>query len=414
MKNLFLFLLITLPFFNENGSNLEPVTSVEGKLFVSTKANMLKGDFHYTYISTDITRSTLSFFLSPDMEIDAVIGGNVKSYSFDRNARPFATLNIEFKRPLVEGERMKFSLSYSGTTSQGLWTGDHHWVDLDPDFMLLPLFNTFETFTYSLEATIDDPNYQFVDLEKGEMNEVFRTETKTPPYYFNPVLASDNKANGLLVNRVPVNDKTATIFSNEADSSQYVGDAVVRIFDFFNSTFGREEVVNSCSILYRPLPRPLHRVTRSFDRSIVFSYSYSNIATLAHEIAHFWWNRGNALTTEKWLSESFAQYSEMMFIRQDQGEEKFSEIITGLEKQSAKLPPLLGGDRFGSHGDDLIYVKGPFLLYQLEEQIGREKFVDFMVVLNRKKVSTTQKLLTELEQLTDKEVRAAFEEKLKS
>jgi len=392
----------------------DPITHVEGRLQLSVEQGRLSGDFAYHYVCTDISRSSLSFFLAPDMRVLKVEGGNVKGFSFDTEARPFATLTIDFKRALEEGETMKFSLAYSGKPSQGFWTEEHHWVDIDPDFMLLPLFNNFEHFTYNVTADIDDPAYSFVDLDEGKMSRNLTVSSKSPAYYFNPILASANGKNGLKVKDVPVDGGKVSVFAQELDSAQFVGDAVVRIFDLFNHSFGKGEEVNSCAILYRPLPRPLHKVTRAFDRAIVNSYHYSNTTTLAHEIAHFWFNRGNAMTTEKWLSESFAQYAEMMFLRLDQGEEKFEEIILDLKALSAKLPPLLGGDRFSSHGDDLIYGKGPYLLYRLEEQIGREKFNEFLLNLNLKRISTTDSLLDELELLTSPDVRQAFEESLNS
>ncbi len=120
---------------------------------------------------------------------------------------------------------------------------------------------------------------------------------------------------------------------------------------------------------------------------------------LAHEIAHFWWHRGSALTTEKWLHESFAEYARIMYIRHSQGEEQFQRTITDLAGQARNLPPLLGTDRFSPQGFDLIYVKGPYLLFELETPIGQTKFIEFLRKLNKEKIETTQNLLLILEQV---------------
>ncbi|WP_143960289.1 gluzincin family metallopeptidase [Litoribacter populi] len=337
----------------------------------------------------------------------------MKSYSFDQEAKPFATLTIDFEEALSEGKETSFSIAYSGKPSQGFWIEEYQWVDIDPDFMILPVFSTLEDFEYKIKASLDNANYKLIDVQKGSLSREIEVTSNTTSYYINPILASNNQKNGLGLYDYSVDGKEVRVFSEYADSARYVRDAALRIFDFFNSTFAREEPVTFCSVLYRPIPYHEHKVTRSFKPSVVFAKQHENTATLAHEISHFWWNRGDPLTTEKWLTESFAQYSEMMFIRHEQGEERFNMIIEKLAGRAEKLPPLLGGDRFGRYGDALIYEKGPYILSQLENRLGYEIFVDFMVAVNRDQVATTGHLLEVLEDQTSADIRKEFEELLK-
>lgn len=387
-------------------------TFVQGNLKISVDKQSVEADLAFTYVAKDSARSSLSFWMDSEMEIQEVNGDQVKSYKFDEEAKPFATLTIEFSELIEEGEQTAFSISYSGKPSKGFWIEEYQWVDIDPDFMILPVFSTLEDFDYKINAVVDDVNYKFIDVQKGRLSQEIEITSSTTSYYFNPILVSNNQENGIGLYENSAGAKNVRVFTEYADSARYVGDAALRIFDFFNSTFAREEQLHFCSVLYRPIPYDEHKVTRSFKPSIVVAKSHENIATLAHEISHFWWNRGDALTTEKWLSESFAQYSEMMFIRHDQGEAKFNKIIERLSERSKELPPLLGGDRFGKYGDGLIYEKGPYILYQLENRIGDEKFVDFMVAVNRDQVSTTGHLLDVLEGQTSADVRKEFEELL--
>jgi len=388
-------------------------TFVQGNLKILVDKQSVEADLAFTYVAKDSARSSLSFWIDSEMEIHSVNGDLVESYTFDKEATPFATLTIVFKEQLGVGEENSFSFVYSGKPSKGFWIEEYHWVDIDPDFMILPVFSTLEDFDYKIKAVVDDENYKFIDVQKGRLSQEIEVTSKTTSYYFNPILVSNNQENGIGLYENSADGKNIRVFTEYADSARYVGDAALRIFDFFNSTFAREEQLHFCSVLYRPIPYDEHKVTRSFKPSIVFAKSHENIATLAHEISHFWWNRGDALTTEKWLSESFAQYSEMMFIRHDQGEAKFNTIIEKLAGRTEKLPPLLGGDRFGKYGDGLIYEKGPYILYQLENRIGYEKFVDFMVAVNRDQVSTTGHVLEVLEGQTSADVRKEFEELLR-
>ena len=104
----------------------------------------------------------------------------------------------------------------------------------------------------------------------------------------------------------------------------------------------------------------------------MFSDNHEWFSTLAHEVSHFWWNRGSTFTMEKWPGESFAQYSKLMCMRKIEGQEKFQEEVSRLKNEVKDLPSILQSDRFAKGWNDLIYEKGPFLLYQLEETIGRK------------------------------------------
>ncbi|MBT0810437.1 hypothetical protein KIH41_04000 [Litoribacter ruber] len=417
MNKLATLLLIALAFYTTNfgaeSKKEKKPTLVEGELKISIEDEAIEATLNITFVVKDSARASTSFWMDSAMEIQSVDGDLVKSYSFDQEAKPFATLTIDFKEALSEGEEIAFSFAYSGKPSQGFWIEEYQWVDIDPDFMILPVFSTLESFDYRIKAVVDDVNYKLIDVQKGKLTQEVEVTSGTTSYYINPILASNNQKNGVGLYDYSADGKEVRVFSEYADSARYVGDAALRIFDFFNSTFAREEPVTFCSVLYRPIPYDEHKVTRSFKPSVVFAKPHENIATLAHEISHFWWNRGDALTTEKWLTESFAQYSEMMFIRYEQGEDKFNMIIEKLADRAEKLPPLLGGDRFGRYGDALIYEKGPYILYQLENRLGYEKFVDFMVAVNREQVATTPHLLEVLENQTSAKIRKEFEELIK-
>ncbi|KEO71893.1 gluzincin family metallopeptidase [Anditalea andensis] len=328
----------------------------------------------------------------------------------DKSVEPETFVRVNLK---ILGEENSFSIVYSGKPSKGFWIDEYNKVDIDPDFMFLPVFSTLEDFGYKINAGVDDMNYTFIDVHRGRLSQEMELTSSTTSYYFNPILVSNNQENGIGSYENSFDGNNVRVFTEYVDSAPYVGDAAMRIFDFFNSTFAREDQLQFFYVQYSPISCDEHKVTRSFKPSIVFAKSPEDIATLAHEISHLWWNRGDALTTEKWLSESFALYSEMMFIRQDQGEAKFNKIIEKLAERSNDLSPLLGGHRFGKYGDGLIYVKGPYILYQLENSIGHEKFVDFIVAVNRDQVSTTGHLLEILEGQTSVEVRKEFEELMK-
>ena len=106
----------------------------------------------------------------------------------------------------------------------------------------------------------------------------------------------------------------------------------------------------------------------------------------AHEFAHLWWHTANVNTWEDWINESFAEYSALMIIRKKHGQEVFDGIIERKKKAIDDTPPIWDFDRMGEdHGivHQVLYNKGPVLLYELEENIGYEEFVKFCTLLKK-------------------------------
>lgn len=110
---------------------------------------------------------------------------------------------------------------------------------------------------------------------------------------------------------------------------------------------------------------------------------------LAHEIAHLWWRGAPTTDWQDWLNESFAEFTALMILREDLGDEAFSDIIESYRKSAAAAPPMYGLDRDDEAAYTVLYRKGPVILAELERSIGREAFVRFLrAAANQGVVST--------------------------
>lgn len=410
-KIILLFILSLLSFSTSAYDNdLKALTNIEGDLYFKVSQKHIKANLRYQYVASESGVSEIQFFLNEEVDINQLDGETISGYTFDKDAEPFGTLTISFKNPMEQGTVANFMLSYSGILSKGFWTENYGWIDIDPDFMILPLFTDFSSFNYKIHAEVDDANYKFFDIKNARMSSTLDVEGDSASYFQSIVAGNEMK-----FDKFGEGDYTINIISNKSDSIvDFLGNKSVEILEYFNNTFGQKSKVNSFTVLYRPLPDsviiPIRTLTG--ERLIMFSNNHERIATLAHEISHFWWNRGNDFTMEKWLGESFAEYSELMYIRNIQGQDNFQEEINYLEKEVKNLPSLLQSDRFGKNWSDLLYEKGPYLLYQLEEMLGEEKFIKLLSNLNEKEVSTTDAFLNELEEIASVETRNIFELKL--
>lgn len=410
--HLLLTFLCYLNLFTAAGNSSIERTFVTGDLNLEVKKNRVEANLVYRYKPVEDGVSHISFYLSKDVIIKKLKGDAVKSFTFEKENKqtPFGKLTITFKAPLKKGEANKFTLSYSGASSKGFFTEHYKWIDIDPDFMILPGFTESHSFDYEIKARVDDPKYKFIDAANGGMASSF-TARSTSATYFASIAAGSQ----LKFKTFEEDGYTVNIISTKPDSVvHYLGSKNLEILNFYNKTIGRNKEVKSFSILYRPMPDSVFRTMRNInnDRLIMFSDNHERINTLAHEISHFWWNRGDDMTMEKWLDESFAEYSELMYVRHSEGQQKFQEGINKLEKVARDLPPIMGSDRFGKNWSDILYFKAPFLLYRLETSIGKEKFMQLLNNLNESEVDTTENFLKELERVSGRAERDGFAQKL--
>ncbi|MDJ0835204.1 MAG: M1 family aminopeptidase [Acidobacteriota bacterium] len=125
---------------------------------------------------------------------------------------------------------------------------------------------------------------------------------------------------------------------------------------------------------------------------------------LAHEIAHEWWGHklGWNAPESQWFSESFAQYSSMLFMQAWKGEEGRDDELDNWDmrlkylyenpKQVNLGPVAMGYSRLGRAGGGAYYAKGPYVLHTLRYMMGDEAFFgalkNFQTQFANKNVST--------------------------
>ncbi len=106
---------------------------------------------------------------------------------------------------------------------------------------------------------------------------------------------------------------------------------------------------------------------------------------LAHELAHQWWGQGVAPASyrERWLSEAWAQYAAALWIRREQGESAFREMMDRMARWAFRCDtagPINLGQRLGAlEGDSrilraVVYDKGAWVLHMMRGIVGDEAF----------------------------------------
>ena len=141
---------------------------------------------------------------------------------------------------------------------------------------------------------------------------------------------------------------------------------------------------------------------------------YTSTKGIAHEIAHFWWNGAVTTTWEDWLNEAFAEYSMLLYIRERIGLEKFQKQVEEYKSKIKNLPPIWGIERNSPEAYSVLYEKGSIILYEMEEKVGKDLFLNFLKEVLETKIKTTEDLLNLVEEKFSVEIRSWLENKLKT
>ncbi len=126
------------------------------------------------------------------------------------------------------------------------------------------------------------------------------------------------------------------------------------------------------------------------ERSQLFSQGINE--RFAHEIAHQYWGQVVKWPSyeEQWLSESFAEYSAAIFLKDFKGEATYKKLLAHWKAnaaQATKIAPIPLANRISIPGDPetrsiyrtgLIYDKGSYLLAALHKEMGDQTFLTFL------------------------------------
>lgn len=130
----------------------------------------------------------------------------------------------------------------------------------------------------------------------------------------------------------------------------------------------------------------------------------------AHEFAHAWLSNANPSSEHRWLDESTAEYVSLRYVEEVLGKEAAEELIAPKREMAADADPVLGTRR----SDAELYAKGPLLLFELEERIGRSKMDSLLAEAARHRIGTTEGFLALLRERTDPTTASWFEDQLRT
>ncbi|NRR93518.1 hypothetical protein HSX10_18250 [Winogradskyella undariae] len=160
--------------------------------------------------------------------------------------------------------------------------------------------------------------------------------------------------------------------------------------------------------------RPISYTRKEFiSFSLNNSFDKESNQILAHEIAHLWWNKANIKNWEDWLNEGLAEYSSLILFREKYGNSVFKENISKLKTKIKDLPPIYNINYNNEYRQDVVTYKSAYLLYELENKIGKTNFIDLLKIFYKSNEINNATFLSLIENKFGIAIKEEFESKLK-
>jgi hypothetical protein len=135
---------------------------------------------------------------------------------------------------------------------------------------------------------------------------------------------------------------------------------------------------------------------------------------LCHELAHYWTEFAGARSPDHWMTEAFAEYVSLRYVRHRFGQAPFDSILAQFEERARGQGPVWTPEGTDRTTGLAMYRKAPHILSWLEERIGREAFERFLRMYMVERIRTTAELLGALRLVAGDEVVEEFRGRLGS
>ena len=348
---------------------------------------------HLTYV----LRSSLGKVQATGDAIDSVAVGASES------GDDFQQIAITLK-PSTKNELRSFDLSYSGVllpTPMGNRINQisKDSIELNVDSFWLPMDSRFnQLLTVDLQIGISS------DWQAVGAGDIATTENG---YQLTNTKPSIDIAFALAKNFVVTKLSGFTLY--DVRQNKFGIDKLSSAADFcvteLNQRYGQSGSLSDISFTINDRPESGYARGNYIALTDISEAQPENLTQfVCHEIAHNWSGYGKFDTEENWLNEGFAEYVGLMMLRKRFGDDAFKARLEQFRAQieGKSLGPIWTPELTARPDYLVSYRKAPLVLQELEKRIGSEPFDRFVTAYMTSRTSTTESLLENLTQHTDK------------
>lgn len=384
---------------------------------IDVENHFLFSNVELTYYCNAPCRKELHFYIYKDLQVESVICDRKFTYEISNqiaNWNPFVLesklIKINLAEPIHEGF-MRISFQYKGflniVSEYGVNRLSKNWIELGLYTPWFPLAENLDEALFNVKLEIDD-EYEVIHSKREGKYLIIRQPFVSPDC---TIIASNSFKS---INNKSINPKVNVYYTtdqNETSAYQIVKWVLVILEQY--QRFG---VVENPELSLVIAPREDGGGYARTGLIVLTPSDYEDdedyFIFIAHELAHLWWNRAKTDSWEDWLNESFAEYSALIALREVFGEKTFNAKIQKYIQESKGLPPIKNISRRHEEIHKVLYVKGPVILYRLENFITREKFLNLLYKVYLKKINSTEKFMEELVIIANLEAKKYLEKEL--
>jgi len=348
-------------------------------------------------------QATFEITFNPSPLIDTIKlfvhqSANISEVSSNSNSIQYKVLNEQFigeDKAIVinseENKNKKLAINYTyslDSIQDESFQFNKSWLELNLYTAWFPLNMDYGLFEYKINVQLP-PKYKLISSGVVSDNGTFWQVNQKMPSFDIPIIISPQfKCISVAEEKIKVYYLDLT-----SENEKTIKNAANSHYDFLN---GILEKLNTANLILaiNQFNRPISYTRKGFiSLTIGNSFSIQDEKTLAHEIGHLWWNKASVSNWEDWLNEGFAEYSSILILRNKYGQENFDKNIKYLENIIKDLPSLYQLKKENTINQNVITYKGAYLLYELENKIGRKDFSNFLRTVHQKNIKQTSEFL---------------------
>lgn len=396
------------------------------KASITPVSQQLEVALELDYLHPSDKTDSVAFLLHRNLVIESLTGDRIKSFSYREpkpSEYPFTpearVVSLQLETPLMAGEHAQIAMKYAGSIGiVGEWETNRiteEWIELGMYAPWFPYHPGTDEIDFSVALSIEQPYRVIANGRTTGKDGLWRILAE----------AADNDIVLAASKNTETRERKDGDLSFAVSWATALGDSTVddmldqgiAILEHYKTWFGQNDAARG-AVLISPrekgggYARKNLIVLSAIGDEDYLDKKNGYIRYLAHELAHLWWHRARADSWHDWLNESLAEYSALMIIRELAGEEAFASRLNTKRNRIPGLPPLRDLDRSDEDAYSVLYDKGPILLQDLEQQLGRADFIKLLKTTFSSEVSSTEQFLSLLEKESDAEMLEYFNARL--
>ncbi len=382
-KTGFLTAFLALICFNFSSAQT-PFYNLDVTINTETHRVFVEGDI--TFPSTMIEDGKLELLHAPVVDSFKLTGDDLQSFQTDTSGSGPSTHALSFSGNIPDEVTIHLSYSVFVPTDHNINRLTPEWIELNLDSFWMPIFSAIPHIRYEINVDLGGDYTLMTGDHSRKTGEGKYTIKDAVPRRDIPFSAGMN---------IRTVEGTLSAAYTPLDSVN-LQNIVVKsdsILSFLREYTGRtEDFDNPRIVVITPREQVGYSRKNYIAMSDVRSMSDNYLDDyLAHEFSHYWFSNANFRTKHHWLTESFAEYLSMIYMRQKYGKAWFEDDITSKQERVKEDPRKLG--EFDSRPSFLaMYSRGPLVLRAFEEFVGEENFNKMIRAFIRENIQTNEEL----------------------